>query len=85
MAGFLILKDMTPKTKFASLEQARAYVEMMSISQIIEGYATLLYESQFTKAEPIKISQSQFESMFKIIGLTSDGREETRGRKPKQH
>ena len=75
---------MVQKNKFASLDQARAYVEMLPINQIIEGYAMLLWESQNDKPELIKITEQQLRTMFKIVGITSDGREETRGRKRKE-
>ena len=75
---------MVPQKRFSSVEQARAYVELLPLNQLIEGYATLLYESQFSKIEPIKISEAQLKSLFKIVGYTSNGEVETRGRKRKQ-
>lgn len=74
---------MIPQKKFASIEQARAYVELLPLNQIIEGYSTLLYESQNTKFEPIKITEAQLKTYFKIIGINSLGEVETRGRKRK--
>lgn len=72
------------KNKFASLEQARAYVEMLSVTQLIEGYSQLLWETQADKSEPIKITEKQFRTMFKIVGQTADGSVERRGRKRKE-
>lgn len=71
------------KLKFNSIEDAREYVNSLSIQSIVDGYANLLWETQNLKNEPIRITEAQFMSMFKIVGLTKDGEVERRGRKPK--
>ena len=70
--------------KIYSLEQARAYVETLPIQALIEGFSELLWESQNSKVEPIKVTREQLEAHFKIIGLNASGEVETRGRKRKE-
>lgn len=71
------------KVKFSSIEEVREYVKMLSIQDVIDGYVNLLWEAEYSKFEPIKITETQFRQMFKIVGLRSDGETERRGRKPK--
>lgn len=71
------------KVRFNSFEEALQYVNSLPIQAIVQGYANLLWENQGSKFEPIRISQHQFESLFKIVGYTKDGEVERRGRKPK--
>lgn len=73
------------KLKFNSIEDAREYVNSLSIQSIVDGYANLLWETQNLKNEPIRITEAQFMSMFKIVGLTKYGEVERRGRKPKDN
>ena len=73
------------KVKFSSIEEVREYVNMLSIQDLIDGYVNLLWESENSKFEPIKITKSQFEAYFRIIGYTSNGGVELRGRKPKNN
>lgn len=70
-------------SKFVSYDQALAYVNSLSIQEIIEGYANLLWENQNTKPEPIKITESQLK-FFKIVGVNENGEPERRGRKRKE-
>ena len=65
--------------KFSNYEEALAYVNSLPMQAIAEGYASLLMETQ-SKTEPIKITESQFRTYFKIVGLTADGETERRGR-----
>lgn len=68
------------KGKFNSYEDALAYVNSLPIQSIIDGYAKLLLESQNNRTEPIKITEAQFKNLFKIVGVTSTGETERRGR-----
>lgn len=70
------------KIKFENVEQARNYVGSLPLQEIVDGYARLLFEGQDT--EPVKITEAQLRTFFKIVGLTKDGEIERRGRKPKQ-
>lgn len=69
--------------RFNSYDEALAYVNTRPIADLICEYAVLLWETQ-GKNEKIRITQEQFESMFKIVGRTSDGEVERRGRKRKE-
>lgn len=70
------------KIKFNSYEEALAYVNSLPIQTIIEDFARLLLETK-NRAEPIKITDAQFKNYFRIVGMTSDGEVERRGRKKK--
>ena len=65
--------------KFSTYDEARAYVNTLPIQEIVDGYAKALYETE--KVEQIRISEAQFQAFFRIIGKTSDGTVENRGRK----
>ena len=73
------------KQKFENFEQTLAYVNTLPIREVIEDYARILWESQSEKTEPIKITEAQLKSFFKVVGYTKDGGVEKRGRKPKQN
>ena len=73
------------KARFNSYEEVVNYVKSLSIQELIEGYANLLWEAENSKFEPIKLTKAQFETYFRIIGYTSDGSVEFRGRKPKSN
>lgn len=71
------------KKRFASEEQALAYIECLSMSQIKD----LLVEFM-TKPEPennpkIVITEEQFRTYFRIKGLTETGEIQTKGRPKK--
>lgn len=70
------------KIKFENVEHARQYVSNLPIQTIIDDYAQLLWETQ--NFEPIKITEAQLKTVFKIVGFTKEGELERRGRKPKQ-
>lgn len=70
------------RIRFNSLEEARVYVNSLPISEIIEGYASALYDAG--SIDPIRISEAQFKAMFRIIGQTQAGEIERRGRRPKE-
>lgn len=76
-----IKNKLMAKLKFNTLDDALAYVNSLPIQEIIQDYARILWETQDGRMEPIKITKRQFENYFKIIGFTSDGGIESRGRK----
>lgn len=69
--------------RFTTYEEALSYVNSLPIQTIVEDYARLLIESN-SKTEPIKLTESQFRNYFRIVGMTSSGKVERRGRKPKK-
>ena len=69
------------KARFNSYEEVVNYVKSLSIQELIEGYANLLWEAENSKFEPIKVTEIQFREMFRIIGTTRTGEIEHRGRK----
>lgn len=72
------------KVRFNSIEEAISYVNTLPIQEIIHNYARLLFESQDSRYEPIRITEAQFREMFRIIGTTRTGEVERRGRRPKE-
>ena len=72
------------KVKFESFEHALNYVNSLPLQELVQDYARLLWEGQNTRVEPIRITEAQLQSMFKIVGLTKDGEIERRGRRKKQ-
>lgn len=46
-------------------------------------YSLYMEQKRKEEATPMRITQSDFDKHFRIIGMRSDGEVETRGRKPK--
>lgn len=66
------------KTAFKNKEEAIEYLNTLPLGGIINLCADLLVERQTVKK--ITITQEQFNSMFKIVGIREDGTAENRGR-----
>lgn len=67
---------------FNTKQEAMAYLQTLSIGEIMDIAANLLLENAPTRK--ITLSQEQFERYFRIAGFTESGGKETRGRKRKE-
>ncbi len=69
------------KTAFKNREEAIEYLNTLPLGSIINLCADLLIDRQTVKK--ITITQEQFNTMFKIVGIREDGSAENRGRNKK--
>ena len=68
------------KTSFNTKEEAKEYCSSLPINALLEMCVDLLMERRLPKK--ISITEEQFRTMFKIVGVREDGTVENRGRKP---
>lgn len=68
------------KNRVGQDEIVKYLIENITTKELAEGLATALYELDKVKDRTvIRISQSDFDKHFRIIGFKSDGTPETRG------
>lgn len=68
------------RTSFNTKEEAMEYCGSLPINALLEMCVDLLMERRLPKK--ISITEEQFRTMFKIVGIREDGSVENRGRKP---